>query len=289
MVLFDDRGTPHDDRLIERLNGIALGIRRDILTMTTRAGSGHPGGSLSSADIITALYFHQMRHDPENPRWEGRDRFVLSKGHGCPALYAALARAGYFPREALWTLRRLGSILQGHPDMLRTPGLEASTGNLGQGLSIGIGMALAGRLDRRDYRVYVLLGDGECDEGQVWEAAMAAAHYRVDSLTAIVDLNGIQLDGFTRDIMNLEPVAEKWRAFGWHVIEVDGHDMREVLDALDLAGNVKRRPTVIVAHTVKGKGVSFMENQVKYHGEALTEDQLKAALEELGEGGEGDG
>jgi len=281
MVLFDDRGTPHDDRLIERLNGIALGIRRDILTMTTRAGSGHPGGSLSSADIITALYFHQMRHDPENPRWEGRDRFVLSKGHGCPALYAALARAGYFPREALWTLRRLGSILQGHPDMLRTPGLEASTGNLGQGLSIGIGMALAGRLDRRDYRVYVLLGDGECDEGQVWEAAMAAAHYRVDSLTAIVDLNGIQLDGFTRDIMNLEPVAAKWRAFGWHIIEVDGHDMREVLDALDLAGRVKHRPTVIVAHTVKGKGVSFMENQVKYHGEALTEDQLKAALEEL--------
>jgi transketolase len=249
--------------------------------MTTKAKSGHPGGSLSAADIITALYFHHLRHDPKNPKWEGRDRFILSKGHVCPALYAALARCGYFPREALWTLRQVGSILQGHPDLTKTPGIETSTGSLGQGLSIGVGMALAARLDGKGYRVYVLLGDGEIDEGQVWEAAMSAAHYKLDNLTAIVDFNGLQLDGFVKDVMSIEPVAEKWRAFGWHTIEVDGHNMREVLDALDAAERIKFKPTVIIAHTIKGKGVSFMENQVQYHGKALTEEQLKMALEEL--------
>jgi len=275
------KDAPHNEQLINELNKIALEIRRDILMMTTNAGSGHPGGSLSAADIITALYFHHMRHDPKNPKWEDRDRFILSKGHSCPALYAALARCGYFPREALWTLRKVGSILQGHPDMIKTPGLEASTGNLGQGLSIGIGMALAARLDHKDYQVYVLLGDGEIDEGQVWEAAMAASHFHLDNLVATVDLNGLQLDGYTGDIMSLEPVGDKWRAFGWYVMEIDGHNMREILDALDMAERIKYKPTAIIAHTIKGKGVSFMENQVKFHGEALSEEQLNEALKEL--------
>jgi len=272
---------PHDDELTGQLTRIARDIRRDVVVMTTKAKSGHPGGSLSAADIMTALYFHHLRHDPENPRWKDRDRFVLSKGHVCPALYAALARCGYFSRETLWSLRQVNSILQGHPDMTKTPGVETSTGSLGQGLSIGIGMALAAKLDRKDYRVYVLLGDGELDEGQVWEAAMAASHYKIDNLAAIVDLNGLQLDGFTKNIMSLDPVADKWRAFGWHVIEINGHNMNEILDALDATEKVKSRPTVIVAHTVKGRGVSFMENQVKYHGQPLTEEQLKKALEEL--------
>jgi len=279
--MFGYKGALHDDKLVEKLSKIAKEIRKDVLLMTTKVGSGHPGGSLSAADIMTALYFHHLRHDPKNPRWEDRDRFILSKGHACPVLYAALARCGYFPKETLWTLRKVGSILQGHPDMTKTPGVEASTGSLGQGLSIGLGMALAARLDQMDYRVYVLLGDGELDEGQVWEAAMAAAHYKIDNLTAIVDLNGLQLDGFTKDIMSLDPVADKWRAFGWHVIEIDGHNMREILDALDKAERIKYKPTVIIAYTIKGKGVSFMENQVQYHGKPLTEEELERALKEL--------
>ena len=281
MTILDNKRTPHDDELVAKLNRIALKLRRNILIMTTKAGSGHPGGSLSSADIVTALYFHQLRHDPQNPKWEDRDRFVLSKGHSCPVLYAALAQSDYFPEDTLWTLRKMGSILQGHPDMNKTPGLEASSGNLGQGLSIALGMALAVRIDRKKYHVFALLGDGETDEGQIWEAAMAAAHYKVDNLSAILDLNGIQLDGLTKDIMSLEPVADKWRAFGWHVIEIDGHNMREILDALDTAEHVKYMPTMVVAHTIKGKGVSFMEGQVKFHGTALTEEQLAAALQEL--------
>ena len=281
MAIFDHKDEPHSEELVKRLRKIALQIRRDVLLMTTRAGSGHPGGSLSCAEIIACLYFHQLRYDPENPRWEDRDRFILSKGHSCPAVYAALSMAGFFPREELWTLRKVGSILQGHPDMKKTPGIEASTGSLGQGLSIGIGMALAARLDRRNYRVYVLLGDGELDEGQVWEAAMAAPHYGLDNITAIVDYNKIQLDGPVKNIMSLEPLADKWRAFRWHVIEIDGHDVRQVLDALDAAEEVKGRPTVIIAHTVKGKGISFMEHQVKYHGKALTEEELEKALQEL--------
>ncbi len=282
MAQFDNKDTPHNNQLIKKLNRIALDIRRNLLIMTTKAGSGHPGGSLSSTDIIAALYFHHMRHDPKNPKWEDRDRFILSKGHACPSLYAALAEAGYFPKETLWTLRKMGSTLDGHPDMTKTPGIDASTGNLGIGLSFGIGVALAGRLDRKEYRVYVLLGDGELDEGQVWEAAMAAAYYKIDKLTAIVDLNHMQLDGFTRDIMSLEPLAEKWSAFGWHVLEIDGHNMRQILDALDASEKVKDKPTVIIAHTVKGKGVSFMENQVYYHGKTLTEESLQRALTELG-------
>jgi transketolase len=281
MAVFDEKGKPHDEHLIKRLNEIALALRRDSLIATTKAGSGHPGGSLSAADILAALYFHHMRHDPENPTWEDRDRFILSKGHACPALYAALARAGYFPRETLWTLRQVGSILQGHPDMRLTPGVEASTGTLGQGLSIGNGIALAARLDGKKHRVYVLLGDGELDEGQVWEAAMAAAHYKIDNLTAIVDFNSIQLDGPTSKIMSLKPVSDKWRAFGWEVTEINGHDMKEILDALDEAEQIKSKPAVIIAHTIKGKGVSFMEGQVRYHGVALTEEELTRALEEL--------
>lgn len=283
-VPYNDKNTPHSDQLINELNMKAREIRRNILIMTTKAGSGHPGGSLSAADIIAALYFHHLRYDAKNPKWEDRDRFVLSKGHACPAVYAALAEAGFFPKEALWTLRKMGSILQGHPDMTITPGIEASTGNLGQGLSFGIGMALAGRLDRKGYRVYVLLGDGELDEGQVWEAAMATTHFKIDSLTAIVDVNGMQLDGFTKDIMSLEPLAQKWEAFGWHVLEIDGHNMRQILDALDMAERVRDKPTVIIAHTIKGKGVSFMESQVYYHGKSLTEESLPRALAELGEG-----
>lgn len=286
MVPFGEKSMPHDEELVKRLELIALELRRDALTMTTKAGSGHPGGSLSCADLVAALYFHHMRHDPKNPGWEDRDRFILSKGHSCPTVYAALARAGYFPSGELWTLRKMGSILQGHPDMRKTPGIETSTGTLGQGLSIGMGMALAARLDEKVYRVYVLMGDGELDEGQVWEAAMAAAHYGVDNLIGMVDLNLHQLSGPTSRVMSLEPVAEKWRAFGWHVLEIDGHHMKEILDALDEAEKVRGKPSVIIAHTVKGKGVSFLERsfaegQHKYHGVALSEEELTEALEEL--------
>jgi len=281
MTVFDHKDEPHDEELVQRLRKMALEIRKDVLLMTTKAGSGHPGGSLSAAEMIACLYFHHLRYDPENPQWEDRDRFVLSKGHVCPALYSALSRAGFFPREALWTLRKIGSILQGHPDMKKTPGVEASTGSLGQGLSIGVGMALAGRIDRKSYRVYVLLGDGELDEGQVWEAAMSAAHYRLDNLLAIIDYNGLQLDGPVNQIMSIEPIVEKWKAFGWHVIEIDGHNVRQILDALDFAERVKGKPTAIIAHTIKGKGISFMEGKVEFHGKPLTEEQLKLALKEL--------
>jgi len=288
MVPFNEKKAPHDEVLVKKLNKIALSIRRDSLIMTTKACSGHPGGSLSSADILAALYFHHLRHDPQNPSWEGRDRFILSKGHGCPALYSALARAGYFPIEELWRLRKVGSILQGHPDMKRTPGVDASTGTLGQGLSIGIGMALAFKLDGRDSRVYVLLGDGELDEGQIWEAAMSASHYRIDNLTAIVDFNRQQLTGCVDRIMSLEPLADKWKAFGWQVIEIDGHKMKQILDSLDEAEKVRGKPTVIIAHTIKGKGVSlleqsFLEGECKFHGTPLTEAELNKALEELHE------
>ncbi len=282
MVVFDRKSEPHTPSLLRELEEKARTIRRDSLIMTTEAGSGHPGGSLSCADLLSVLYFHHLRYDPANPAWEGRDRFILSKGHACPALYSALSLAGFFPREWLRTLRRLGSPLQGHPDSSSTPGVEASTGSLGQGLSIGCGMALAGRLDRREYRVYVLMGDGEMDEGQVWEAAMFASHQRLDNLVGIVDRNRIQLDGFTEEIVGLEPLAEKWRAFGWNVVEVDGHDLRQVAEALDGAEGVKGKPTVLLARTVKGKGVSFMENQVKYHGTPLTREELERALGELG-------
>jgi transketolase len=269
------------DLSIPELEKMAKQLRRDVITMISTAGSGHPGGSLSAADIVTALYFKVMKHNPKDPRWADRDRFVLSKGHAAPILYAALAECGYFPVEELSTLRKLGSRLQGHTDRTLTPGVEMSAGSLGQGLSYGIGMALAGRLDRQNYRVYVILGDGECDEGQVWEAAMFAPHHRMDNLTAIVDHNDLQLDGRVCDIMALEPLPDKWRAFNWNVLEIDGHNIGEILKALAKAGETKGKPTVIIAHTVKGKGVSFMEGNVDFHGKAPNAEQTEQALKEL--------
>lgn len=249
--------------------------------MIYEAGSGHPGGSLSCVDILTALYFHVMHHKPLEPDWADRDRFILSKGHAAPALYSVLAEAGYFPVEELNTLRKMGSMLQGHPDS-DVPGVEVSSGSLGQGLSIASGLALAGKMDRKYYRVYTLLGDGECNEGQVWEAALLASHYKLDKLTAIVDRNGLQIDGPTEKVMRLEPLAGKWRAFGWHVIEIDGNRMDEIVPALDEAKRISGRPTVIIAHTFKGKGVSFMEWITAFHGKALSKEEVKIALDELG-------
>jgi transketolase len=269
------------DLSIPELEKMAKQLRRDVITMISTAGSGHPGGSLSAADIVTALYFKVMKHNPKDPRWPERDRFVLSKGHAAPILYAALAECGYFPVEELATLRKLGSRLQGHTDRTLTPGVEMSAGSLGQGLSYGIGMAMAGRLDKQGYRVYVLLGDGECDEGQVWEAAMFAPHHRLDNITAIVDHNDLQLDGRVCDIMALEPLTDKWRAFNWNVLEIDGHNMGEILKALARAGETRGKPTVIIAHTIKGKGVSFMEGNVDFHGKAPNAEQTAQALKEL--------
>jgi len=273
----------YDPKLIAFLEEKARLLRRHVLKMTHAAGSGHPGGSLSCTDIITALYFHVLNLDPKRPDWPQRDRFVLSKGHAAPILYAALAERGFLPVEELMTLRKLGSRLQGHPERGTTPGIEACAGAEGQGLSIGIGMALAARLDKSPTRVCVLLGDGENDVGQSWEAAMCAPHFRLDNLTAIIDRNSLQQEGPTEKIMSLEPLAEKWMAFRWHVIGIDGHDMRSILSALDEAKAMKGRPTAIMARTVKGKGVSFMENVVKFHGSAPTDDELMRALAELGE------
>lgn len=266
---------------IEQLKAKAKVIRRHIIRMLGEAGSGHPGGSLSAADIVTALYFHEMRLKPEEPHWPDRDRFVLSKGHAVPVLYAALAERGYFPVEELMTLRKLGSRLQGHPDMKKLPGVEMSTGSLGQGLAAANGMALAARLDKKDYRVYVLLGDGELQEGMVWEAAMAAAHYKLDNIVAFVDHNGLQIDGPVAEVMSPEPVADKWRAFGWHTLCVDGHDPVQILDALAKARTIKGKPTMIVAETTKGKGCSFMEDKVDWHGTAPKPEDVEKALAEL--------
>lgn len=269
------------EKLIKDLEEKASVIRRHVLRMIYEAGSGHPGGSLSATDIFTVLYFHVLNIDPEKPDWEDRDRFLLSKGHAAPALYAALAERGFFPIEELKTLRKLGSRLQGHPDMRKTPGVEASTGSEGQGLSIGVGMALAAKLDRKLHRIYVMLGDGEMDCGQTWEAAMSATHYNLDNLTAIADRNKLQLDGPTHNIMNIEPLADKWKAFGWHVIEINGHNFREIIDSIEKSKDVKGRPTIIIAHTVKGKGVSFMEGAVGYHGKAPNKEQFEVAMKEL--------
>jgi len=269
------------DEILRKLEDIARRLRIDVLRMLTQAGSGHTGGSLSAVDIITVLYFHKMRHRPDDPAWPGRDRFVLSKGHAAPALYAALAQAGYFPKEELWRLRRAEGILQGHPYSLSTPGVEVSTGSLGQGLSVANGLALAAKLDGQSHRIYVLLGDGEVQEGQVWEAAMSAAHYRLDNVCALMDCNGLQIDGAVEEIMGIEPLVEKWRAFGWEVQEIDGHNLAAIAEALDRADTVKGRPCMILARTVKGKGVSFMEGQVKYHGIAPTPEELERALAEL--------
>jgi len=265
----------------EELKTVAKRLRRHIINMTGKAGSGHPGGSLSSVEIATTLYWKVLRHRPANPQWIDRDRFILSKGHAAPLLYAVLAECGYFPVAELTTLRQMDSRLQGHADRTATPGVEMSSGSLGQGLSFAIGVALAGRLNTQSYCVYALLGDGECDEGQVWEAAMAAAHFKVDNLVAIVDNNGQQIDGWNCDVMNLEPLNKKWEAFGWHVIEVDGHDFTQLLNAFEQTKLVKGQPTVIIAHTVKGKGVSFMENNADFHGKAPNAAEVEIALKEL--------
>ena len=269
---------------VEELKGIAREIRKDVVTMLSEAGSGHTSGSLSCVDIIVALYYYKLQNDPNDPKRAARDRFVLSKGHTCPTLYAVLARRGFFPCDALMTLRKRGSILQGHAT-ISTPGCEASTGSLGQGLSIANGMALAGRMDFKDYRVYCLMGDGEQDEGQIWEAAMTAAHYKLDNICGIIDYNKQQIGGWLSDVKNIEPLKDKWAAFGWNVIEADGHDFKQLMDALDKAEMIKGKPTVIIAHTVKGKGVSFVEkNSVGFHGTAVKKADLEKAIKEIEEG-----
>jgi len=266
---------------IDSLKEKAAHLRKTILTMLTGAGSGHTGGSLSATDIVSALYFYEMRHDPENPGWDERDRFILSKGHAAPLLYAALASSGYFDKNLLSTLRKIGSPLQGHPCSKKLPGVEISTGSLGQGLSIANGLALGMKLDKKSSRVYCLLGDGEIQEGQIWEAAMSASHYKLDNLCAIIDNNGLQIDGPCCEIMQIEPIVQKWQAFGWHVTDIDGHDMTAIVQALQDARATRQKPTMIVARTVKGKGVSFFEGKVQYHGLAPTDEELEMALKEL--------
>ncbi len=269
------------EETVEYIRNKARRLRWDIIKMIGTAGSGHPGGSLSAADIVAALFFHQMKHRSDDPKWSERDRFVLSKGHAAPVLYAALAESGYFSRDELWTLRKLGSRLQGHPDMLKTPGVEISTGSLGQGLSVAVGMALGLRLSGIPSRVYVLIGDGESQEGLIWEASMYAAQKRLDNLIGILDYNDLQIDGRVSEISDIAPAADKWRAFGWHVLEIDGHDVPQILASFREAEKVEGRPTMIVARTIKGKGVSFMENQVDFHGKAPTQEEMERALTEI--------
>jgi len=268
----------------------ARSIRRGVISAVAAASSGHPGGSLSAVEIVTTLFFQEMNIRPEQPDWPDRDRFVLCKGHAAPLLYAALARRGFFPWEELTTLRQLGARLQGHPDMRKVPGVDMSTGSLGQGLSTALGMALALRLQGKDSYVYALLGDGELQEGQVWEAAMAAGHYGVNHLIGIIDNNGLQIDGSISEVLNPLPLVEKWEAFGWRVVEVDGHSISALTGALRIARTEKAKPTMIIAHTIKGKGVSFMENRAEWHGSAPNAEQTEAALHELqdpeNEGGE---
>lgn len=266
---------------IDELKVMATTIRRDIIEMIYTAQAGHPGGSLSAADIVTALYFRIMRIDPQNPDWPDRDRFILSKGHACPVWYAALAERGYFDKSHLATLRRLNSILQGHADMVKTPGIDMTVGSLGQGLSAGLGMALSGKLRRKDYHVWVIVGDGETQEGSIWEAAMAGAKWRQDNLTAIIDVNRLQNDTFIEEVMPVEPLPDKWQAFGWRVIEIDGHDMQQIVTTLEETQTITGVPTAIIAHTVKGKGVSFMENVPKWHGAPPNDEQYEIALKDL--------
>lgn len=267
---------------VQELKSIAKTVRGDIVSMLTESASGHPGGSLSAADIVTALFFGEMNIDVNNPKDENRDRFVLSKGHAAPVLYSALARKGYFPVEELGTLRKINSRLQGHPSMRYLPGVDMSTGSLGQGISSAVGMALAGKIDNRTYRVYTLLGDGELEEGQVWEAAMSAAHYKLNNLTAFIDFNGLQIDGNIEDVMNPSPIDTKFEAFGWNTIVIDGHNMEEIFAAIKKAKECEDKPTAIVCKTVKGKGVSFMENQASWHGTAPSKEQCSQALTEIG-------
>ena len=267
---------------IDALEKISNDIRKDIIEEVYEAQSGHPGGSLSCADILTVLYFNQMNINPQKPNAEGRDRFVLSKGHCSPALYATLARKGYFDKELLKTFRKIGSNLQGHPDMKKIPGVDMTTGSLGQGLSAAVGMALASKIDSAGCRVYCLLGDGEIEEGQVWEAAMASNKYKLDNLCVIVDNNNLQIDGTIEEVMSSYPIDEKFKSFGFQVINIDGHNIQEIIDAFDVAKNVKDKPTCIIAKTIKGKGVSYMENDVKWHGIAPNEEQYQLAMKELG-------
>lgn len=266
---------------INILKGIANEIRKDCFRMVWACKSGHPSASLSITDIITVLYFNVLNVDPQNPKWADRDRFILSKGHGCPALYSALARRGFFDCDELSTLRAIDSRLQGHPDMNKTPGVEMSTGSLGIGLSVALGKAISGKIRNAPFFVYVLMGDGEMDEGQVWEAAMAAAHFKMGNLIGIIDRNFGQLDGKTEEVMSLEPLAEKWKAFGWHVMEVDGHSIEQLMFSLKLAKEIADIPKMIICHTVKGKGVSFIEGKQELYGEGITEEQVEAALQEL--------
>jgi transketolase len=265
---------------IKELQRLAIDIRKDVLKMLMLAGSGHTGGSLSIVDILVALYYRAMKDDPKSPDWDGRDRFLLSKGHACPALYAVLAHKGYFNKDLLWTLRKLGSPLQGHPQV-GLPGVEISSGSLGQGLSIANGIALAARLDKKGFRVYCLMGDGETNEGQVWEAAMTAAHYKLDSVCAIIDLNGLQIDGFCCEVKDLGAFRHKWEDFGWNAIEADGHDIGSLVDAFEKARSAKGKPSVVIAHTVKGKGVSFIENKAEWHGVAPKKEEYERAVREL--------
>lgn len=267
---------------IRELETMAKAVRSDIVTMTNKAGSGHPGGSLSAADLLVGLYFGgQMRVDPANPDWEDRDRFILSKGHVAPVIYSVLARKGFFPVEELWTLRKFGSILQGHPHKESTPGLDCSSGSLGQGLSVANGIAIAMKKQGKEAHVYCMIGDGELDEGQIWEAVMTAAQHKLDNVCAIVDYNHVQLDGTTDEIKDMGDLTQKWHDFGWNVVELDGHDMKQVLNAFEMASSFKGKPTVLIANTVKGKGVSFMENDCNWHGTAPNAEQLQQALAEI--------
>ena len=267
----------------EELELMAKKVRKGIIEAVYSNNSGHPGGSLSIADILTVLYFKEMNIDPKNPKWEERDRLVLSKGHCSPALYSCLANRGYFPVEDLKTFRNINSYLQGHPDMKNIPGVDMTTGSLGQGLSSANGMAIAGKMEGKDYRVYCVLGDGEIEEGQIWEAAMTSAKYKLDNLCVIVDNNNLQIDGKIEEVMSPYPIDEKFRSFGFQIINIDGHNIREIIDALDVAKNVKEKPVCIIAKTIKGKGISYMENKAEWHGKAPNEEQYKLALKELEE------
>jgi len=271
-----------DKELIRKLEKKAREMRISIIKMTTKAAAGHPTSAMSAIDVVVALYYHFMKHNPKNPNWVERDRFIMSKGHACPAQYAVLGDLGYFDKKELERLRQINSILQGHPDRVKTPGIEISSGSLGQGLSVGNGMAWAGKMDRKDYRVYVMLGDGEMQEGEVWESMMTTCQWKLDNVTAIVDCNGLQNDWWVKEEKDLAPLAEKWKAFGWNVIEIDGHNMEQILSAIESAQKNKGKPTAILAKTVKGKGVSFIENDPDRHGVALTEEEMKRALKELG-------
>lgn len=269
---------------VNELTELAKKVRISILDMLTKSGSGHTGGSLSAADVAVAIYFSKLKFDASNPSWDERDRFVMSKGHAAPLVYAIMAEAGYFPKETLDTLRKMESPLQGHPCCKKLEGIEVSTGSLGQGLSVANGMALGLKMDNSSSRVFCIMGDGETQEGQVWEAAMTAAHYNIDNLCAVVDCNELQIDGPVEEVMGIQPLHDKWEAFGWHTISIDGHDMNEILRALDEAENTKGKPTMILAKTVKGKGVSFFEDKVKYHGVTPTEEEFEKAVKEINNG-----